>query len=162
MTPFWGPRLQQTLKIKTLTVTSSSVFPSGSWTPTLTFVTPGDLAVTYTTRLADYIDFGRTKVLTFDIVTSSFTHTTASGALIISGVPVVSVTLAGHVATGSMLFGGITKAGYTAIAPAITSANNLINIQASGSGVAVASVVAADVPSGGTVNLSGTIIYRTS
>lgn len=160
--PPWGPQLLQTPKFKSITVTDSSVFPMGTWTPTLSFTTPGDLSVTYTTRLADYLDLGRVKLLNFNILTSAFTHTTASGSLIISGIPANVVTLAGYAAHGALAFGGITKAGYTAISASLSSANSSIAFVASGSGVSPGNVVAADVPSGGTVNLAGTIVYRVS
>src|SRR5262245_32311518 len=61
--------------------------PYRSWTPTLTFATPGDLAVSYASRLGTLFTIGKFQILNFNITTSSFTFTTASGNLTISGVP---------------------------------------------------------------------------
>lgn len=62
-------------------------YEEGTWTPTISADTPGDLSVAYTTRLGTYTKIGNLITLTFIIVTSTFTHTTASGALVVSGIP---------------------------------------------------------------------------
>lgn len=59
----------------------------GTWTPSLTFATPGDLNVAYTTQVGRYRKYGRLLWVDFRIVTSNFTFTTASGALNIAGLP---------------------------------------------------------------------------
>jgi hypothetical protein len=133
---------------------------SFAWTPVLTFATPGDLAVTYSsrdascTRLADNIFH-----LSFFMATSAFTHTTAAGALQVTGAPVgASSTISGGSAGGQ--FGGITKAGYTQVCSQINS-SAVISFTGSGSGVAPSTIVAADVPTGGTVRLWYSFVYRT-
>lgn len=62
-------------------------YEEGTWTPALTASTPGDLSVAYSTQLGTYTKVGKFITLTFAITTTSFTHTTASGYLRISGVP---------------------------------------------------------------------------
>jgi len=60
---------------------------TGTFTPALTFTTPGDLSVTYTTQLGTYTKIGNVCYYWIEIVTSAFTHTTASGNFRISGMP---------------------------------------------------------------------------
>lgn len=59
----------------------------GTWTPGLTFGTPGDLSVAYTTQVGRYRKYGKLLWIDFRIVTSTFTFTTASGAINVTGLP---------------------------------------------------------------------------
>jgi hypothetical protein len=132
-------------------------YEEGTWTPVLTFETPGDLAVTYSTQTGDYTKIGRIGVLNFAIVTSAFTHTTAAGAMQITGSP---LTCGATRSVGSMFWRGITKAGYTEVAPYMASSTATILAGASGSGVAPADVAFGDMPTGGTVLMMGTLVVR--
>jgi hypothetical protein len=133
---------------------------TGSWTPVLTFVTPGDLSVTYSTQVGSYTKIGRIVHLTFQIVTSAFTHTTASGNLNITGIPFASSNTTSVTHQGALVWQGITKASYTDIAPRLVSNSSTIDLMASGSGQAASNVAAADMPTGGTVSLSASLTYR--
>lgn len=62
-------------------------YEEGTWTPTLTFATPGNLSVAYTTQSGQYTKIGRRVSVEAVIITSTFTHTTASGQLQITGLP---------------------------------------------------------------------------
>jgi hypothetical protein len=94
-------------------------------------------------------------VLDFTVTTSAFTHTTASGNLTMTGAPFAAAT---QIFGGFFAFNGITKAGYTQFVAQIQASSILFN--ASGSGVAESGVSAPDVPTGGTVRLRGSLIYR--
>lgn len=136
-------------------------FVTGTWTPVITFATPGDLAVTYAGQVGHYTRFGDLVVVNFAVATSAFTHTTASGQLNLTGLPFASHATAGQLWVGSLGFwGGITKAGYTQIAPRIDPNVSLVVFRASGSGVAPAAVDAADMPTAGSVALQGSVLYR--
>lgn len=135
----------------------NAAFANGTWTPTLTFATPGDLAVTYSVRSGFYQRLHTACALGFRITTSAFTHSTASGNLQITGIPYLSNAV--NIVTGAVVWGGITKAGYSDIDAQIGTLVQNITLLASGSGVASANVVAADVPSGGTVQIRGSILY---
>ena len=129
-----------------------------TWTPVLTFATPGDLSVVYTTQLGLLAFQNGLYAVFFNIVTSTFTHSTASGALQITGAPIANNSALNIV--GALAWSGITKANYTDIAAQFAaSATPTINFRASGSGQAVANLTTADVPSGGTMNLRGTIMF---
>lgn len=134
---------------------------SATWTPALTFATPGDLSVTYVAQIGTCTRIGRLVTVTFNVVTSTFTHSTASGAVNITGpLPFTSENVAGQHFVGSMMVGGITKAGYTQFVPRITHNVSLLEVMANGSGVTSANVSATDMPSGGTVNFRGTLTYQ--
>jgi hypothetical protein len=134
-------------------------YEEGTFTPTLTFQTPGDLSITYAQQLGTYTKVGRLVTVTWSVVSSAFTHTTASGAVLISGVP-FACNATNHF-VGSMIAAGITKANYTQfVFRARDSFPNQFEILAQGSGQGSANVVAADMPTGGTVNFRGTITYE--
>lgn len=133
---------------------------TGTWNPSITFATTGDLAVTYSTRVGEYTQFGNFIIATLNIVTSAFTWSTASGALQITGLP--SPVGGGNTTTGAAMIQGITKAGYTQFTTTATSGQSFLRFYGSGSGQLLSQVVAADMPSGGTVQLYFTIVYFTS
>src|SRR5688572_16415632 len=85
-------------------------YEEGTWTPVVTFATPGDLNVAYTVQQGLYTKIGRKVTLQLAIVTSAFTHTTAAGSLQITGVLFAS---SNGTYAGAMYFQGITKANYT-------------------------------------------------
>lgn len=63
------------------------LYDVGIWTPELTFETPGNLAIGYSTQRGDYIRLGNLVIAFFNLTTSTFTHTTASGQALITGLP---------------------------------------------------------------------------
>lgn len=129
------------------------------FTPVLTFVTPGDLAVTYSIQSGYYTKIGRQVTAHFHVATSAFTHTTASGFVNITGLPFAAANLTNNAAFGSLIFRGITKATFTQFTARVVENTSLIEIIASGSGIAVGSVGVPDMPTGGTVLLRGSITY---
>jgi hypothetical protein len=131
----------------------------GNWTPVLTFETPGDLSVTYTVQLGRFIKIGKLVILTGQISTSAFTHTTASGDARITGLPFTSANVANLVHTGTFLYEGITKAGFMAFYPEITSNVAYIEFRAVGTGVSLGAIQAGDLPSGGSVTFRFEIVY---
>ena len=146
--------------VQSQTITQSNQVSQSvaSWTPVLTFATPGDLSVAYTTQSGTYSRQGRRIVIHCQIVTSSFTHFTASGVLRVTGLP-FNASAAITTAFAPVAFGGITKANYTTITSQIVASGGNISFIASGSGQAVSTVTAADLPTGGTVVLDFTTTY---
>lgn len=102
-------------------------YEEGTWTPTLTCVTPGNLTVAYTTRNGFYTKVGRVVSLTFEIETSTFTHTTASGNLQITGVPFAALTSQPGQIGFSVGLTAVTAGSYMAILAASTI--SLYNVQ---------------------------------
>lgn len=133
-------------------------YEEGTFTPVLTFATPGDVAVTYSVRLGGYTKIGQDVRVAVNITTSAFTHTTASGNLWVTGLPFS--TAGGITAHSAVLYGGITKATHPYIVTHLTTGTAIVQFVGSGSGVAVSAVTTADVPTGGTVRIEFTLHYR--
>jgi hypothetical protein len=139
----------------------------GSWTPALTLATPGDLAVTYTgERVGEYIIHpGRIVEIRYGVGTSAWTHSTASGALHLTGLPFASVNESNYVVDAPVSWEGITKAGYTDIDANLAANASLLTFVASGSALGLSTVQASaggggDVPSGTNILFRGTMRYR--
>ena len=137
-------------------------FSSGTWTPVLTFATAGDLSVSYTTQTGAYIKIGDLVVVTFDILTSAFTHTTASGRIHVTGLPFTSASAASNLARGAVAFRGFTDADQGHMTALVMNNSALARFNKSGSGVGLADVIAADMPTGGTVIFESTISYKSA
>lgn len=130
-----------------------------SWTPVLTFATPGDLSVTYSTQFGTYVKLGQIIMAQFSIITSAFTHTTAASFLQVTGLPLKSVADSAYRATGPVTWTGVTSA-YTQINALVGNASTTITFMGSVSAAANGFLTTADVPSGGTPALRGSVIYR--
>lgn len=135
-------------------------YEEGTWTPVVTFATPGDLNVAYSTQVGTYTKIGRQVIANFTITTSTFTHTTASGNLQLTGL--VHQSLASGPFHGAMNWQGITKAGYSQMTPRIGASVSLIDFRAAGSAQTTAALTTADLPTGGTVVLAGSVSYLAS
>lgn len=134
-------------------------YEEGTWTPVLTFGTPGNLSVAYSIQSGYYTKIGRVVSVSFAIVTSTFTHTTAAGNMLVTGLPFTAVNDANYRAYAPSIFSGINKATYSSVIAALIGNTSQFQIFASGMGVAVANVVVADAPTGGTVILGGVVDY---
>jgi hypothetical protein len=136
------------------------VYRRGAWTPSITFATPGDQSIAYSRQVGRYIRIGDLVHIRFGVITSTFTHATASGALSMGTLPFAARTITNDVTYGSVSWAGITKANYTNVMPFIASAGTTLGFALSGSGQAAATLSSGDMPSGGTVVLLGTIEYE--
>jgi len=132
----------------------------GTWTPVLTFGTPGDLSVTYSVQVGTYVRCGNLVTANARIITSAFTWTTAAGAMQITGLPFTSDATANNYAMGSMYFSGLIAAGYTQFTPRVNPGTTLVIITTSGSGVAASSIVTTNAPSGTNQTIDFTVTYQ--
>jgi hypothetical protein len=135
-------------------------YQEASWTPVLTFATVGNLSVAYTTQVGSYTKIGNLLVAHFNILTSSFVHTTASGNCRVTGLPETAENTTGLVPTGAVIWSGVTKANYTQISATPVLNTTYIEFTCSGSAQAASSLAFGDMPTGGTVILRGTVAYR--
>jgi hypothetical protein len=133
---------------------------SGTWTPTLGFATPGDETVTLSTTFGSWTRNGDLVMAMFNLVTSTFTHTTASGNIEIGGLPVASANVANQVAKGILTWQGITNAVYTQVNLTLAPNASLMTLEGIGSGQTVTPIDEGDMPSAGSVILSGHILYK--
>ncbi len=133
----------------------------GTWTPVLTFAVPVGQTIVYSAQSGLYMKVGRLLIAKFTITTSTFTHS-STGSLTVTGLPVTSADTDGNSwRCGILRFQGITKANYTQFVPVVVRATKTFNVDASGSAQSVAQVTAADMPSGGSVDLRGMLFYFT-
>lgn len=131
---------------------------TGTWTPVLTFATPGNLSVAYTAQIGWYRKIHDLVTASLRIQTSSFTHTTASGAVRITGLPFTSVSASGQ-EFGVMRCQGITKANYTYFGLININASSFLEGRAMGSGQNIVTIDAADMPTGGAVLFNCVLSY---
>lgn len=140
---------------------NGDIIASGDWTPALSCVTPGDLSVSYTTQVGRFVRVGQLVFLRWNITTSAFTYTTASGSAIIAGIPVSPSSANSSVgAYGGIRVSGYTKANYTMVVPQIIDGAGNITLIASGSAQTVSTMSIADFPTGGSVILRGSLLYE--
>lgn len=134
--------------------------PTTSWTPTFTFTSPGDLSVSYASRQGFYSISGSVVTVSFFLGLTP-TFTTASGGLQITGLPVASSSSTNYYGAG--VIGGTTAwtapAGTTSFGFTNLGGTSYISVNASGSGVAVASLVATNITSGNNLTIAGTLTY---
>lgn len=79
-------------------------YEEGTWTPSFTFAVPGNVNVVYGTRIGTYTKIGNQVVCSFNMSTTTFTHTTASGVWLITGLPFTSAVST----VGSMTISGVS------------------------------------------------------
>jgi hypothetical protein len=136
-------------------------YEEGTFTPTLTATTPGNISVTYSYQNGRYIKVGSQVTISVFVLTSAFTHTTASGTAVVTGIPFASPATILQ-PQGALAFQGITKVGYTNFT-AFVSQNSVVNgnftFYGSGTGVASSQLSIGDFPTSGTVQLAFTITY---
>lgn len=131
----------------------------GHWTPAVSFATPGDLSVSYTTQLGEYERRNR-RVTVDGFITCTPTFTTASGNLRVTGIPHAAST-SGMLWNGPTSIEGVTKTGYTQFMAQINAnVNTALQFGASGSGKLFSTVQAADITSGVQLVLRFSITYR--
>lgn len=124
MTPFWGPRLLQTLRIRELIVGVSSIFPVGAVTPGISFG-GASTGVTYATQFGTRIYLGG-----FVFVIGGYTLSakgSSTGAARITGLPVAVRNNADSVGAVTLRFVNVT---YTGLVQGYTAMNSTtINLE---------------------------------
>jgi len=155
------PQRQQKIIGARLNAEFDALQVEGLWTPAITFATPGDLSVSYDSQDGTYVKVGPWVHAAFVIATSVFTHTTAAGNFLITGLPFAIAGVSGEVQRGGNTeWRGITKANYTDIILQASSAGgSSLELVMSGSAQSSDNVAAADMPTGGSVRLRGFFSY---
>jgi len=137
-------------------------YEEGTWTPALGFVTAGNQSIAYTTQVGLYTKVGRLVHVTFSIITSGFTHSSASGNLQLTGIP-FDIHAQSNVRQSGVLsrVSGWTKADFTAVGLyGDTNATHFL-FGASGSGQAAVLMNEGDWPTGGSLVMHGSMTYET-
>lgn len=137
-------------------------YEEGTWTPVMTYSTPGNISVTYATRQGSYTKIGQVVYTKIILETSAFTHTTAAGNLQVTGIPFSPVASGAlGVPTGAMLYSNWNLSGATNLGGYLTSSGIiqfLVMTAASPSGASVYTVTGHT--SGTNTTLNFTITYE--
>lgn len=142
-------------------ITAALDYAATTFTPTVTFATPGDLSVAYATQTGFYVRIG---TLVFVSIALSFTptHTTASGNVRFSGLP-LTVAQVNNIMQADLVTNSVTwPAGTTYLLGLAVNTTNYIELRSEGSGASRASWTVTQFPTGTAraVNLTG--VYFTS
>ncbi|MGB0717978.1 MAG: hypothetical protein ACPGO7_01470 [Alphaproteobacteria bacterium] len=135
----------------------------GTFSPEVTFSTPGDLSLgAYSAQIGEYEYDAVTKWIRGHIAIEVVpTHTTASGDLRITGLPYQMVSTSNFYSDTAVTYNGVTKASYTNFNFSMVPGQQYALLTASGSGVGAANTQASDVPSGGTFIIRCSFQYQT-
>lgn len=123
-------------------------YEEGTFTPAVSFVTPGNLATAFSAQQGAYTRVGNRVFFNLLFQTSTFTHTTAASFFIITGLPFACGTQ--FVGAGAVVMSGYTKANFHALLLE-TSNSTFFYVLSGGSAQSLGELVVADLPTGGTV-----------
>lgn len=130
-------------------------YEEGTFTPSITFSTPGDLAVTYSSQSGVYTKIGRMVQFTISLNTTAFTHTTAAGQLLIAGLPFAAASASP--ANLSRWLGVTSSVATPQMGALVASTSIQLEVMNIGAGT-ISSLTTANAPSGTQKNIfiSGT------
>lgn len=135
-------------------------YEEGTWTPTLTALTAGDLSTTYQYRTGTYRKIGKLVYVDFAIVTTAWTWTTASGDVLVTGLPFAVTNTQNQGAGAISTWQGVTlPAGYTAITTYGSSNTTHMYLTIGGSAKASTTLQISAMPSGTQQYLYGSVCY---
>lgn len=106
-------------------------YEEGTWTPTVTFATPGTLSLTYLTQVGRYTKVGNMVTISFHLSCGTFVPGTASGNFLIQGIPFATTAATSITAGGSIMGGAGLDAGFTqmAVVTAAAGSASLLTMQ---------------------------------
>lgn len=140
--------------------TLSNYVANTSWTPTITFASPGDLSVSYASQTGQYTRVGSTIVASFQL-TFTPTYTTASSFLNIAGLPVAAG--GAGVSVGTVFTSGVGNtwpAGATSLSLQLSASQTFMYLVGSGSGIGAATFATTNFLTGVQTTIYGTITYQ--
>lgn len=130
-----------------------------NWPVVLTASTPGDLSVEYSAQIGKIVKVGRRVTATFNVVTTTWSFTTATGVLRFTGLPYAASSA--EDSYGAIYGSGWTLAGVSNLAARVPAGTSFVQIAASISGGALSAITPATCNSGTQQNWSGTVTYFT-
>jgi cytoskeletal protein CcmA (bactofilin family) len=140
-------------------------YEEGTFTPTLTFATPGNLNVVYSVRIGQYTKIGDTVYVNLRVTTSTFTHTTASGNSTVSGLPftALAVTSGRYALTLAYMAGAIFSANNILCGAYMTQNTSQVNFDASNFAAGtISTITAANHATGTTQDWQISGVYKTA
>lgn len=139
--------------------TALANYTQGTWVPTFTFQTAGNLSVVYSTQSGTYTRVGRILFINFTLICTP-TFTTSSGFAQIAGLPFAAAVsnCAGEI--GLEGANDSFAAGYTFINPATTATLTRLTILKFGSAKAHNAISTTSITSGVQVSFGGSINFH--
>jgi hypothetical protein len=140
-------------------------YEEGTWTPTASFSTPGNVNVVYSTRVGSYTKIGNFVKIIGIISTTTFTHSTASGIFQISGLPFTALGGNGNYYNGSVTISNWSiGAGYSYILVNLDSGylGTTMYVQSSGASVSQANLSTTSLPSGTNLTIRFELSYMSA
>jgi hypothetical protein len=132
---------------------------STSWTPVVTFATPGNLSVAYATQVGLYSRVGNVVFIEFALLFTP-TFTTASGNFEITGLPFTSNATTGTTCRGVAIPSGVTfPAGCTQLTCGVATNSTLITVVGTGTTVALVNLTTTGFTTGVQAAMNGTVFY---
>jgi len=129
-------------------------YDEGEWSPSLSFATPGDQSIAYSTQLGYYTRIGNLVHVVGRLQTSTFTHSTASGNLQITGLPfTVSSTGAVLKFTGTAAMQTFTLSNSGMLTFSLTGGQTYGTLTSTRSAAGITTLTTAHVATGATVLL---------
>lgn len=150
------------VQVPSANVNTLDDYEEGTWTPSFTFSTPGNLTIAYSTRIGVYTKIGRQVVASVNLITSTFTHTTASGVAQLTGFPFTEGGSIQHTSITDQQ--GMVLAGTSYISCALLNGQAIANFVFSTCVTASsrASVAVANCATGSIMNIFSTINYTSA
>lgn len=134
-------------------------YEEGTWTPGLTYTTPGTLSVAYNTQSGEYTKVGRKVHAVMGLVTNTHNLGTATGNLLVSGLPFGPNVGPGQT-PGKCAWQGITKASYTEVDWTVLNGATDTQFIASGSGQTRSNIQVGNTATGTQITLYGNVTYH--
>lgn len=132
---------------------------AGAGALTVTFETPGTSSFSATENNYTYTKIGREVIFRFNVV-GTITKGTASGDLVLTGLPFTNANVASNFPVGTVLWGDtLSAAGYTQLVPIIVPNGTRIQFGWSGAGMPAIDLIAGHITNG-TLRLRGFIIFH--
>jgi hypothetical protein len=128
---------------------------NGSFTPTFSYATPGNLSVAYVFQSVTYTRVGSLIMVAWTLICTP-TYTTASGAIVIGGFPFTAASATSNYYGTGPVITSTFPAGNTAADYLILSGTNTAGVNGQNNG---SSFTTAQTPTGVILQLSGSVVY---
>ncbi len=153
----WGD-LAATYSITAADATGTST----TYTPVLTFATNGNLSVSYSTQTGNYTRIGPLVFVSISIVTSAFTHTTASGNFQVSLPVAAAVGISSYFTVGfhSSAFDYTGASIRGSLVGAVAGGASVMTIRQLGDALNTSALTTANVPTLSGIELAISGVYR--
>ena len=134
----------------------------GTWTPALTFATPGDLSVSYTTQVGWWWRLGEVVLAHAYVecpVTTGFTFSSASGNLTMTGLQFVAKNESSLFPIGACAYENISRASYSQVSAFAEPNTSTLLFSIDGMGQTHDNVKATDMTSAAKTIIVATVAY---